>query len=355
MKFKIKTPELVAILSIVEKGVGNSKIMPITEYLHFQLEEGTLYVTATDLTNFITYTANDIEGEDGEVVIHASSIIKLAEKTTKEEMTFEVIDNHVQVKGNGTYKIGLLDEQYPDYEFSVTNSVEIDIDKLKKALTINEQSISKEMLTPVLSGYNVGGKLITTDGIKMCINDVDLLSGNEMLLTQSLSDLIMTLNGTVKVEKDDKKVMFTSEKITVFGNELEGLEDYPDITPLLDLEHEGKVTVDKKEIVNALDRLSIFADPFENNGVTLKFKDDVIELSDFKNNSQEKIPYKDETIKDFGDEVEISVNLQYLRELISVLDKSDVTMYFGNDKPLKIVENEVTEILSIMEVAEEDE
>lgn len=355
MKFKIDTVKLVALLDIVQKGVGNSKIMPITEYLHFKLAGKKLSVTATDLTNFITYTADGVEGEDGEVIIHATSIIKLANKTTKKEMEFDVKAEHVQVKGNGTYKVGLLDETYPTYEFNAeTTATEADADKLKKAFVVNEQSISREMLTPVLSGYNVGNKVITTDGIKMCINEAELVE-ESMLITQNMAHLIGALNDKkVKIQKDGSKLLFTTDNIVIFGNELEGIEDYPDITPLLDLEHDGNVIIDKKALMSALDRLMIFSDPFENNGVTMIFKTDVLEISDLKRNSVEIIEYnkvneQPEVI------VDISVNIQYLKELLSVLYETEVNLFYGEGLPLKIKENEVTEILSTMELADEEE
>jgi len=143
MKFKVETIKLVEMFDIIEKGVGDSNIMPITEYLHFNLHDGKLKVTATDLNNFITYELDEVEGEDGQVIIHATSIIKLAEKTTKKEMEFEVLEDHVQVKGNGTYKVGLLaDEEFPTYEFNnKAKGTKINADKLKKAYRVNEQSI----------------------------------------------------------------------------------------------------------------------------------------------------------------------------------------------------------------------
>lgn len=355
MKFKIDTVKLVALLDTVQKGVGNSKIMPITEYIHFVLKGKKLHVTATDLTNFITYTADGVEGKAGEVIIHASSIIKLANKTTKKEMEFTVKEDHVQVKGNGTYKVALLDETYPTFEFNKKKkAVEVNVEDLKRAFTVNEQSISKEMLTPVLSGYNVGSKVITTDGIKMCINKAELLKEN-MLVTQNMAHLVSALNDkTVKIQKDNAKILFTTDNITIFGNELEGIEDYPDITPLLDIEHDGNVIIDKKQLMSALDRLMIFSDPFENNGVTMIFKDKALEVSDLRRNSVETLEYikvnsKPKVI------VDISVNIQYLKDLLSVLYETEVNLFYGEGLPLKIEENNVTEILSTMELADEEE
>lgn len=356
MKFKIETVKLISMLDDVRKGVGNSKIMPITGYLLFEIDKGQLSITATDLTNFITRSAGEVEGEDGSIVIHAGSIINLASKTTKNEMQFKVIDNYVEVKGNGTYKVEMLDEEYPTYEFNgEADKHEIDVDRLKNAFKVNKPSVSKEMLTPVLSGYRVGDKMITTDGIKMAINQAELLDEIEFLSTQQMADLIAVIKEkTATIQKDGTKILITAGDVIIFGNELEGISDYPDITPLLDLEHEGNVLIDKKELMRILERLSIFADPFENNGVTMIFKKDKLELSDLKRKSIETVEYI-EVVKMPETVVDVSVNIEYFKELIDVLEDDEVNLFYGEGLPLKMEENEVTEILSAMELDEENE
>lgn len=356
MEFKIDTARLVAMLDDVEKGVGNSKIIPITEYLQFKLEGEKLSITSTDSTNFITREANGISGEDGELIIHADSIIRLAERTTVKEMSFADKGDHVKVTGNGVYKVGKMDEEYPSYEFDESSEkFEVDVDALKETFRVNEPSVAKDMLTPVLSGYKVGDMTITTDGIKMAINKTSLVEGIEFLLTQKMVDLISVIKDkTATIQKDGSKILIKSDGVTIFGNELEGIEDYPDITPLLELEHEGNVLVNKKNLISSLDRLIIFSDPFDNNGVTMHFKEDVLELSDLKRNSVETVKYTE--VKKAPDApVDVTVNVQYLKDLLSVIKGDDVSIFYAQELPIKIEENSVTQILSTMDLDEEGE
>lgn len=354
MEFKVKTISLVAMFDVVQRGVGNSKIMPITEYLEFDLQDGKLTVTATDMNNFISYSLDGVQGESGTAVINANSIIKLAEKTTKEDMKFDVKEDHVEVTGNGKYKIGLMvEEEFPTYKFEGKESKDkVKTDTLKKAFKVNEQSVSREMLTPVLSGYNVGDKLITTDGIKMCINNENLLE-SDALITQSMVNLIQAIPGQdITISKGKEQILIESDNVTIYGGELEGIDDYPDITPLLDIEHEGHADISKGEILSALDRLIIFSDPFENNGVTLTFKKDELVIEDLRKNSKERIEYK-KVEKSAEEEVEISVNIQYLKDLISAVTSTQLGIHYGKDKPFKITQEEIVQILSTMEISED--
>lgn len=347
-----------SILSIIEKGVGNSKIMPITQYIHFSIDKGVLYITATDLNNFITYRKNELKNaEDGEAIIHADSVIKLTKRTTKEEMEFIKHDEHVEVKGNGNYKIGLLDDEFPEYNFDVKkeNKTEtVDVQKIKNVININESAISKEMIVPVLSGYNIGKNAITTDGIKMCINDKKLTEQN-VLITQQMATLLNTLTDeTVEMIKDGNKLYWETKNIQIYGSELEGIDDYPNITPLLELEHDGVAKINKQQVLDAMDRLMIFSDPISNNGINFNFKNDVLELTDINENSVEEIEYQSNK-NDSEENVNVLVNIYYLKDLLNVFSKKEVEFHYGNDMPMKIVEGDVSNIISIMEENESNE
>ena len=119
MNFTISTAELKAILSAVSKGVGKKVTLPITEYVHIELLDGTLSITATDSINFITYKHSEVEGENGSTIVKADTLIKLVAKTTKESMTFSKKEGHLEVKGNGKYKVEILEgEKFSSYQFN---------------------------------------------------------------------------------------------------------------------------------------------------------------------------------------------------------------------------------------------
>lgn len=355
MKFTIETRKLNNILAVVKNGVGDSRILPITEYIELYLSEGDLIVTATDMNNFITYVQTDVKGTDGIIVVKAADLIKLVGKTTKAEMSFELKDSYVQVKGNGVYKLQISDENFPDYEFSSSEggeSVVIDVNTLKKAFQINESAVAKELLMPCLTGYNVGSKCITTDGIKMCINNTSVIE-EPVLLPQKLVDLIQLLHTPeVNVQRDDNKILFTTNNIRIFGTELDGLSTYPDITSLLDLEYESTVTVNKTEFTEALDRLAIFVDAFENYGVNIFLDKTSVTLQDLKDNSKEVLGYESCAV---AEPLHVIVNLVFLQDLIKPLKNDVVTLQFQEGHPLCLIEGDTTFILSLLEDEEIEE
>ena len=352
MEFKINTKKLDGILSVVKEGVGDNRIMPATEYLQMILEEGQLFITATDSHNFITYKESDIEGTDGTVIVKADQLIKLVSRTTKEKISFSLKEKHLEVKGNGVYKLALFDEPYPDYEIEPEGTWQADLKKLTRAFKVNESAIAKEMTMPCLTGYNIGTSSVTTDGIKLCINNTSILDEN-VLIPGKLADLIQLMSKEkIMIEKEGNKLLFSSDNITVFGSELDGMGEYPDVMPITELGYGNSVTVPKAALISIVDRLSIFVDPFENYGIILAFGEE-LELSDLKGNSKEVMEYVEHEKTD--ELVRIVVNINFLQDILKPLTKENIVLEYEEGKPLRVVENEVIMVLSTLEDKEEEE
>lgn len=347
MKFTIETTKLNHVLNKVAKGLGKSQMLPVTNYFQFIIEDGDLTVTATDNVNFVSYLLANVNGEDGEVIIKADPLMKLVAKTTAKEMEFDFDDYILEVKGNGKYKIPVYDnDDFPTYDIpSDIEPTELDLFDIKEMLNTNKSAIAVDDTLPCLMGYNVGGDYnITTDGIKMCINEIDLFNEN-FLMTQELADLVVSMEGEkVNVWKEDNKIIFETDTMTVFGTELEGIDEYPDITPVLELEYENKVTISKSDLLAIIDRLDIFVGEEENYGVFLNFKKDKLVVEDINKNSFEELQVNG------GEEISIAVNIHFLKHILNAVKDDVVNLEYAEGFPLKIHEEHVTLFLSTMAV-----
>ena len=347
MKFKIETSKLNYILGKVSKGLGKSQMIPVTNYFQFVVEDGDLTVTATDNVNFVSYFLENVDSDDGEIIIKADPLLRLAAKTTAKEMEFDFDDYILEVKGNGKYKLPVYDDNdFPSYEIpSEQEPIELELNEIKNMLKINKAAIAVDDTLPCLMGYNVGGDYnITTDGIKMAINDVELFQDN-FLMTQELAELITSMDGeNVNVWKDENKIIFETETMTVFGTELEGLDEYPDITPVLELEYENSATVSKSDLLAIIERLDIFVGEEENFGIFLNFKEDKLVVEDINKNSFETLQING------GDEITLAVNIHFLKHILNAVHDDVVKLEYEEGFPLKIHEGNVTLFLSTMAV-----
>ena len=107
MSFTINTKTLQSMISKVIRGASNNKLLPITSYIDINFTDGTLNLTTTDMTNYITVKKNDLSGDNFNVVISADKFSKLVAKTSTENITLELTDNSLVFKGNGTYNIDI--------------------------------------------------------------------------------------------------------------------------------------------------------------------------------------------------------------------------------------------------------
>ena len=344
------TAKMNAILGKLSKGVGSSKILPITEYLKMELVEGTLTIVATDSANFIEHTEKGVEGEDGTAIVQADKLIKLISKTTKQQVTVELKETHLAVKGNGDYKVELFDtNEYPTYDFNTEiQGIAVKTAVLKKAFSINKSAIATETLVPALTAYNIGSDVLTTDGVKVCINETAILQGQRALIPQKLADLLQSISTEeVYIQKEGNKLLFTTESTTIFGTELDGIEDYPDVAPLTGLEYSNIAKVKRKQLLEAFDRISLFVDNTTNYGVKLRFATDALYIEDLKGKSFEKVEYTEPSAS--TEEINILFNLGYITDIATALSKDDLSIYYENELPLKIKEVEnITFILSTM-------
>lgn len=355
MNFTMKTPKLNAILSQVSKGVGGSssaKMLPVTGYLKLTLKDNVLSITATDMQNFITYSEKGVIGANGEAIVHAESLIKLVSKTTKSDMTFKLTDTALEVKGNGSYKVELFESnEFPSFKFNdQVAGTELSLATLKKAFAIGESAIAHEMLIPCLVGYKMGDIMVSTDSMKMAMTKIGY-EGEPMLLQQKLVDLVCSLNvEKVTVKKDGNKLMFITPSITIFGAELDGIEEYPEITGFLALEYPESITVKRKDLLETLDRMSVFVKTFDNHGVRLSFTTEGLQVEDLRKNNVEVIEYTENKMTQGSPD--IVMNNKFMTDLLSVLGDETVTIHFGDDLPIKFQQagSDIVQILSTMEV-----
>ena len=103
---KIKTTELQNMLSKVVKGVGNNKLIPLTNMLMIRVADGNLLLTSTDATNYLTVQTT-VNSDELYAVVNAELFNKLISKFTTETVDLTVEDSALKIFGNGSYVLEL--------------------------------------------------------------------------------------------------------------------------------------------------------------------------------------------------------------------------------------------------------
>lgn len=353
---EILTQKLRELAEKVSPGVGNVKMLPATSYLKIYGENGKLSLTATDGVNFLTVSGAISSNEVfGPVVVRADSLLKLPAKTTKEVMKLNVKAEHMDVIGNGTYKVPIISvDEFPTISFvSVADlSDSANPDLIKRMFAVNKSAIAVDMSYPFLTGYYVKDGVVTTDRNRMCINKSEgMFSGNNVLLSQRMVDLVGGFRNTMAIQiSAEGNLKFASADMTLIGPQLSGLGDYPNLENLFAIAPEGRIVFNRVEMLTVLDRVMLFVDSMDNYGIYLTFTQPTevsngeLVITDLKNNSIESIKFSGWTGNDFR----ICLNTKYLMELLATLTTDTVEIQYQEGLPLKVEEGNITFLLCVI-------
>ena len=355
MKLKLKTLKLQEMVSKAIKGASNNKMIPITSLMAIALKNGVLTLTTTDATNTLKVMAKDIEGDEFYIVVQADIFSKLVAKITTETITLTLKENSLEVKGNGTYNIELpLDEEgqlikFPEYKFNHEAEKKIiNLSTVKVLLNANKAALADTMELPCLTGYYFDDKVITTDTFKVCSNDIKVFDRKTLLPSEMIELLAIMDEEKINVQVSGNKILFTTNNVTVYGTQLDGIEDYPSeaINAYLETEFKSVCRLPKGAVLNLLDRLALFVATYDKNGVYLTFTKDGVIFSNKRSNGTELIKYQgSENFQPFT----CCADIELLRSQISAQTEEVVELWYGHEKAIKMTSGKITQIVALLE------
>lgn len=351
MAITISTKSLQAMAGKLNKCSAN-KLLEITKYWHIAVSDAGVEMTAMDGSNYITAKDTSVKGSL-EAIVNADQFGKLIDKTSVDKVTLELKDNYLRVVGNGDYKVEIvLGETFPFYEVpDKVKAIEAQTGSLKKIGTYNKAAVSTTLADGYLTGYFVGeAEAVTSDGIKICINPIELFE-EPVLLTSQLMNLATALTGEkFTIKTWDNKIIFEDASTVIYGAQLDGLDEFPEVDAFAEAEFDSNVKLSKLGIMAILDRLTLFLDSFDKSEIILEFTDKTLKIATGKG-SFEQIAYAEaNNVQPFV----CNVNVVYLRDLISAVQNEYFYLHFSDETMIEIVDGDVLFILATGEMEEED-
>ena len=200
-------------------------------------------------------------------------------------------------------------------------------------------------------------KVVALDKFRIAIRNMELKEdyGNFKVLVpgKSLNEISKILNGDVD---DEVNIYFTSNHIlfefdeTKVVSRLIECSNYFDTDKMISNDYKTKITINKKEMANCIDRATLLIKEGDKKPVFLTIKDTEMELSinTFIGSMDESIPIVRE-----GSDMMISFNPKFLIDILRVLDSEEVNIYFTNPKaPCFIRDDENSYIYVVLPVVQ---
>lgn len=357
MKLKLKTPELQEMVSKVIHCVSNNKLIPLTSLMSISVKDNIFTLATTDATNyFYTSKAEKVDCENFEVSVFADTFSKLVQKTTSDDTTLSIEGQVLCVMGNGTYKLELpLDENGSTIKFpkKITDDFRTDggvikVSTVKSIISSNKPSLATNMEFPALTSYYCGEQVITSDRKKICRSGIKMFE-NPLLITPTLMELLSVVSSEdIQVTITDEDIVFTTPVDCIYAPKTEGVDTFPvdAINKLIDLDFKSVCKVSRSAVLNILERLALFVAPYDKQGIYLTFSNEGILFSSKKSSGEELVPFI--TSENF-EPYTCCINIEFLKSQVASQDSEEITLYYGSEVSIKMVNNNVVQIVALLE------
>ena len=353
MIIKCKKEELVAGLNIVSKAVSNKTTYPILQCVLIEAAQGKIKFTSnnTDL-GIETY----IEGtviKDGTSAIEAKLFMDIVRKLPDDDITVDTEDEIRAVitcqktKYTIAYKSGNDFVNIPT--LNTDKHIEISEFTLREIIRQTIFSISDNENNPIMTGeyFEVNGDKLTVvsiDGKRISVRNVELADTNQdvsvIIPGKSLLELIKIINGgvddKVNIYFENNYVMFEFGKTKVISRLIEG--EYYKISRFMSIDHSMIVNVDKKELIDAIDRTTLLIQETDKKPIIVSVKDDdnmYLRVDTNMGSFNENIEVDKE-----GGEIVIGFNPKFLLDALRVIDEDRVSIYMSDSKNPCIIKDD---------------
>lgn len=362
----IKTKVLKEMTTKAIKGAGFSNVIVLTSMIGIKVSDNKLRLITTDINSTMSVITNDIEG-DLDITVNADIFSKLISKLTSEEIKLDVEDNVLYIEANGKYKIPIIVDENgtvsldePDIIEGEENEVKLsDIKSIKDFSKISLDESLEDLDDDYMSSYYCDLQDTTiTNGFVATFNKKSITKDIPLLVPTKVIDLVcLSSDENIKLIKSNNCLQFVSSDVIITLNSLNDTEDYPidSLKSILNEEFKYDGKINCKDYINAIDRLKLFIDPYDDNELEFNFYTHFIEIKSKNNSSTEELKLDVENDNENYLQFSCSVNAsEFIRALSSIPNK-DAHIYYGNDSVIKIDCGNMIHIISLSQDDEVEE
>lgn len=357
MQIKIKTETLKNITNKVVKGMGNNKMLPITEIIGINIDNNNLCLLSTDGTNKVAVNSQ-VETTEPTTIslsVNGATFSKLVQKTTTEFTTLKVEDGKLVISANGNYSFPIpVDEEgnfitFEPLTLETENVEEVNVNSLKESYIFNKESVATTNEFPAYTGYYYDDNCsVTTNSLKISSVNAKVFSSPILLFSSFVQLFTLFDSKTVNVKQNDSEILIYDNDVAIKSLKMTEILDFPiaDIKPFLNTDMEHKIAVNKQALLNLLERISIFVSPFDNNGIKIDFTKEGLKVWTIKGDNNELLPY---TRTDNFAEYTIRIDVINFKALVGSNPEDEVTIHYGNPNAIKMTFGKAVQVVALQE------
>lgn len=343
MKFIVSSSVLLKQLSSIQGVITTNPVVPILENFLFEINEGMLTVTASDLQTSIITELQVESSESGSIAVPAKILLDTLKNLPEQPVTFSIDDSSYSIEissDNGHYK--LAGENATDFpkvpevqaDFTVNN---LSTEVLYTAINNTIFATSSDELRPAMTGVYINfddtnTTFVGTDGHKLIRYrrvDVATDNGHSIIIPRKgltlLKNILPSDNTDVELNFNVSNAFFKFGNIKMICRLID--ERYPDYENVIPLENPIRMTIDRMEMLSSLKRISIYSNRTTHQ-VRLKITGSELLISaedlDFSNEANERL-----VCEHVGDDIEIGFNARFLIEMLSNIESKQIELHLS--------------------------
>jgi len=338
MKITLSSTELLKKLNFLGGVISNSNAMPILDNFLFEIENGQLKITASDLETTMSTTIDvDFEGK-ASVAIPAKLLIDVLKTFSEQPLIFTTKENNtIEISSNsGEYEIAYFTaEEYPKLVvLEEPSSTVIPSKVLANAISKTLFATGNDELRPVMNGVyfqlSPDGLIFTaTDAhklVKYSRADVKASETANFIMPKKplgvLKAILSTLDGAVTIEYNNSNAVFSFENYIISCRLIDG--KYPNYEAVIPKDNPSKLIIDRSLLLQSVKRVATFSNKTTHQiilkvaGTELNiFAEDI----DYSNKADERLTCNFE-----GEDIKIGFNSRFLSEMLGNLQSTMIQL-----------------------------
>ena len=350
-------------VGIVSKAVPSKATMPILECILIDATASMIKLTANDMELGIeTIIEGDIV-QPGMIALDAKIFSEIVRKLPDSEIVITTDDNDQTLITCEKAKFQIAGKSGSDFAYlpyiEKNESILVLQYTLKEVIRQTIFSIADTESNKLMTGelFEVEDhilKVVSLDGHRISIRKIELKASYDhkkvVVPGKTLMEISKILSGDAESEVQiyfaENHIVFEFDQTVVVSRLIEG--EYFRIEQMLSSDYETKVHINKKELLNCIDRATLLVKEGDKRPIIIQIGDDTMELK-----IQSQLGSMDEEIfiTKEGKDLLIGFNPKFLIDALRVIDDEEVTLYFMNSKaPCFIKDEKETYVYLILPV-----
>lgn len=341
MKFVVSSSALLSHLQTVTRAVNPKSTMPILECCLFQLQEGTLTITASDLETTLQ-TSMEVSSMDKDIAValKASMLIDILKKLSEQPVHFSIDEASLLVEitfQSGKYSIpGISALDFPELPRMDEDVTRLTLPAQTVVDGINGSifATADDELRPVMNGIFVDifpdeVRFVASDAHKLVRyskRDVSTDTTASFILPKKPANLLKAAlqkeTGDIELTFNAKNAIFKTATYLMVCRMIEGR--FPPYDSVIPKNNTNKVNINRMEFLHAVDRVSLFS-PAGTGLLQVNLQEDKMELvaldPEYSHSGYETL-----ACSYSGPAMEIGFKAQYLNEVLTNLPSPEICL-----------------------------